>query len=968
MVSKKNKISICICLFAGFTLSEGMYSDLGRRLLAKVRQTVERHPVASAAFAVGSVVIISKIVRAYMAERNRPVGVAVNPTPLPAVDTATLDDAQGAVDIDLSVRTPVAPVNKLTDSAADAGVPDIISFLIDESVKASGYARAKGAAHRELADERAGVAAAEKAAQADADARAILDDMLDAELAEQAPGIVRESYVELQVQDIQARQLAQEQPGAQADPLPASQSLMSDDGFTLVEHDPDCRESDVSPSTEAKNVLLIEESKKRGGKYLAQLWLGLPGLTIPTPDASSYKAGDAQFVQAVIDIIWYLYEEAAQKGEGFDEGTFILKDPDFRLFNTLLQYVKLCDPTTWEKEKYHSECYAYCRASSHLKEYYTATNQEKLHHYGIYPSMKGLTPLPAHKQHIFFGMVDPKKQLIFIKPENAGLSTQEITRHIAELARSIAVKAIGSQYDDAPNFRKERVPSALRKAFIAACPQEKLKFEGLGIQHMVQIGLMHENKKLQQLARECHVRYDHIPLRMGREVIITPQDIILAVVHSMHDVAPEAEVSTMEAIYDQYMVTKQCIRALKQGAEVSKNKESLREAYKKLEALLCEAHFGGPYSQMKDQLSRYCALLDIFYYAASDSALIENFMLYEYLLEDVFAQELPRCLRENIQRRELLLSKRAAVTEVGMRCQEYIDAVIAKTQFKLNDTIGKISPEAHAILVKLFDEYDGVRKVLRDSRSLGVIDDALRPDEEHFMLTTIVTALKERLVILAQRFDTTQLDENNALLSRVSTEIVDYFMSVVRTDLLRICGKKSTRDAHQYHARVTHDLQIALQAIVDEAGTACTERLFGKADALIQNSPRTQELDERQFREHFQQAFAQDKEIQRMVIEQWIMAFSKEESFIDCAESEEVELQKLMQKRCDSFALLCSKEAGALTIYTLEQAALDYELALKAKLMQVAPLASDAGTTALAMAGDAMQRWIGWFRQQEKLG
>lgn len=282
--------------------------------------------------------------------------------------------------------------------------------------------------------------------------------------------------------------------------------------------------SETSPNVPE---IAIRHSIARGGAYLANLWLQAPGKQMLQPMYGCENTGDARFVQAIVDIIWYLYSEAIVCGQVFEEGTFVIKDPGLKLFNVLLQYVKYCD-ADWRTEKYTSECYAYCRASSHWKEYYAATGQEKLHHYGIYPNLPGVTPLPAQKQHIFFGLVNLSQELIFIKPENAGLSTAELGRHGYELVRGIVVKVAGTEYDDQETFRKERVPKKLRRKFIEKFPAEKAKIEGLGIQHMIKLGRSSDNPELQALTHVCCEQYDHIDMRVGREIIIIPEKLTTA--------------------------------------------------------------------------------------------------------------------------------------------------------------------------------------------------------------------------------------------------------------------------------------------------------------------------------------------------------------------------------------------------------------------------------------------------------
>jgi hypothetical protein len=286
---------------------------------------------------------------------------------------------------------------------------------------------------------------------------------------------------------------------------------------------------------------------------------------------------------------------------------------------------------------------------------------------------------------------------------------------------------------------------------------------------------------------------------------------------------------------------------------------------------------------------------------------------------------------------------------VGRRCQEFIDRVVAEAEHGMvlvhDLSEHTLDTGAQVILKCLFDQYDGIRKVIRDFRTLGVIDDVLRPEELQYNLNTVVCTLMRRLDALVCRFDTKHAAQNNAVLKRISQQLIAYFFGdEVRGALLRICGKKSTRDATEFHARMTQELRSNLERVFMEAADACYESLFGKRDAEIRLSPRSEALDCDQFYAAFMAAAEQDKVAQRERIALMVEVFSKEESFIDCALSAEEELQKLMQKRVESYAMFCSAEAGALTMYALERESSEYAIALQAKFAAAKPMES-LGTT-----------------------
>lgn len=288
----------------------------------------------------------------------------------------------------------------------------------------------------------------------------------------------------------------------------SSSSVPHVDEYVVVEH---------------SHIQEKQENIIRGAQYIDYLWFNVGSHDMPRP---INKLGDVPFVQSVIDVVWYFYQLAKNKEQVFEEGAFIVHDPGFKLFKRLHEYVCLCDSSP-EVEKYTSECYAYCRKSSHLTEYYKATGQPKQLHYGIYTNLKGVDPLPANKHHILFGIADAQRELLFIKPENAGLSLTEVAQHGRELLHSIAVKAAGSAYDDSPNFRKERVPRVVQDVFKQNATAVDKTQVGRGIQYLVELGhsLNQQNQALRDQADVCCASYDHIPLRIGREVIITAQEV-----------------------------------------------------------------------------------------------------------------------------------------------------------------------------------------------------------------------------------------------------------------------------------------------------------------------------------------------------------------------------------------------------------------------------------------------------------
>src|SRR5207237_1243773 len=139
----------------------------------------------------------------------------------------------------------------------------------------------------------------------------------------------------------------------------------------------------------------------------------------------------------------------------FTEGTFVLDDPDARLFNFL------------QKNKD-----VYDRPSTHYE------GRSRKEHKGI-DVFNGL--MPAWKRTILFEQFETRdgNRMLFIKPENysAKLTSTDAFWHGLELIAAKWRKFWYPGSDDAVDMRKERVPDDCLKAF-----NDVLKFLNKGVE------------------------------------------------------------------------------------------------------------------------------------------------------------------------------------------------------------------------------------------------------------------------------------------------------------------------------------------------------------------------------------------------------------------------------------------------------------------------------------------------------
>lgn len=289
------------------------------------------------------------------------------------------------------------------------------------------------------------------------------------------------------------------------------------------------------------------EGKMKSGAYYMSLLLTAQNELIPTRDQEEY-------LHAIIAIIWFFYSQAIENKQTFKEGTFVIEDRGWQLNTFLMKYVKTYgDPIRGIKKpmlinqpftgtiddpalnmSYNG--FAYPRESSHFE-----VSQESFRHYGIDIRFGGsgeLPLLPADKRHLLFGKIDEQKQLLFIKPENYGLYYKDgFIYHGKEYIESIARKfGYSKTSNDDPSYAKERVPTEFLKELKKALDQSNLPEDekerilikanqdnwGMKILYS---GALLTNPAINDLEKKYGSLYNHLPLRTGREVILTHQDL-----------------------------------------------------------------------------------------------------------------------------------------------------------------------------------------------------------------------------------------------------------------------------------------------------------------------------------------------------------------------------------------------------------------------------------------------------------
>lgn len=259
------------------------------------------------------------------------------------------------------------------------------------------------------------------------------------------------------------------------------------------------------------------------------------------------------YLDAILSLIWFLYGNALLQEQGFSEGTFVLEDKEFIIYNFLMGYAKKMNSTIKDTLEdpalnYSNNPFAYSRASSHYQ------HLKKYRAYGIEIRYgQNGWPMPflpaANKCHLLFGKINADKNLIYIKPENDGLCMDGLLRHtggylMAQGRKTPMIregfKMVGYDIgtDDDENNRKERVPAQFITDFTTILNNEKsissdvvktlgalIKVEGIKVLTYPEVEGI---PAFQELRKRYEELYNHLALRTGREVIFVHQELMAA--------------------------------------------------------------------------------------------------------------------------------------------------------------------------------------------------------------------------------------------------------------------------------------------------------------------------------------------------------------------------------------------------------------------------------------------------------
>lgn len=261
-----------------------------------------------------------------------------------------------------------------------------------------------------------------------------------------------------------------------------------------------------------------------------------------------------EYLKSIVALNWFFYSHALENKQGFEEGTFVIEDKDFKFYNFFMDYIKKFNPAikgdaTDPLAHYSNNPYGYSRDASHFVHM-----KKKFRPYGIdmrLGNSSELPLLPAQKKHMLFGIVDPDKHHIYVKPENHGIYYADgLIGHIGEFALAQARKPtwVGScakgvlgyfgydiGTDDDKNNRKERIPQQFLTEFTEAIKSDdnlkenhadllkNAKVEGIKTLTKPELA---NSEKIQKLLAEYRNEYDNVENRYGREIHISRNNLL----------------------------------------------------------------------------------------------------------------------------------------------------------------------------------------------------------------------------------------------------------------------------------------------------------------------------------------------------------------------------------------------------------------------------------------------------------
>lgn len=275
--------------------------------------------------------------------------------------------------------------------------------------------------------------------------------------------------------------------------------------------------------------------------------------TEPFNTENAYLLQQQEYLTNIIDIMWSLFSYAVEKGEGFKEGTILVKDPNNSLYNYLLGYVGKVNPLYilgTAGITGSANPFAYERKTTHF---------DNRNAFGIdmraNATASAQAILPGFMTHFFFMQLD--NGYLALRMEEHGITRgSDLLWHgwgaVKSLGRKLLPKIFGS--NDGEDCRKERVPvdfvemlwAAIWSVESGSTYNSPLRKVGK-IADLCDLVLKNtirdydaERQEQIRILRQLDARYDNLHNRYGREVILTDRDLYSLEYSALLESNPEA--------------------------------------------------------------------------------------------------------------------------------------------------------------------------------------------------------------------------------------------------------------------------------------------------------------------------------------------------------------------------------------------------------------------------------------------
>jgi len=250
--------------------------------------------------------------------------------------------------------------------------------------------------------------------------------------------------------------------------------------------------------------------------------------------AQENDAIQKEYLAKIIMLMWHIDNVALKNDEGFVKGSFKILDPEHKIYNFLLGYVRVCtgyvDPKShhWASNV-NNQAYRRSPSKGGSSHYKTETvNDEQ---FGV--DMRFETTqtvygyLPHEKRHILFGNVGDN--LTFIKFEEVGIgSVGETLQHTFNFGRSVS----GGVTQEAR--REKDIPEEIKNKFGEVSAELNIEVAAPdSISEMLALVRDHDDEKQLHLAgftmtvQEHYLKDDleKLYVRKGNEVILKSEDL-----------------------------------------------------------------------------------------------------------------------------------------------------------------------------------------------------------------------------------------------------------------------------------------------------------------------------------------------------------------------------------------------------------------------------------------------------------